>query len=729
MRSLSTALSPASDSQSFVSTAVTCTSALWLDATALASLSDMSEFQTSQVLIQSAQGQLWRGALLQVRETQHLYGVAGRHYEVRADSLPPELYQHWFKRNPPPDLPTPHFSNRLSMNANPQLLDRHAVKHREAALWKWQLIQPALAYPKYSCARGEVLRHLSLSTHATPDGRRRTVSLDSLYSWVARYEDHGLIALMRQPRRDVGRKLVGITRQWDRACPLPPESRAQVADQLAEQVRSLWAAGVPGYRTVAELGSAVLFDLSQRAGWSDVSLAQCQLSRHYVEHYRRYALLAMHDKDARLFFDTRVPRIRRHREGLKPMDIIVGDVHPIDIKLTRADGTAVMPRAIAWLDVATQRLHVTLIQLEKGEGVKQVHVAESFAAMCSAWGLPRQLYLDNGAEYGWQDMMEGFAQLSRLTGTHLDARLDDEHAAPHAVVRARPYNAQAKPIEGIFALLELQVLSMLPGWIGGNRMRQKTHNVGRAPQAFPGDWASFHQAFDQALAYYHARAQPRSRSLNGQSPNQALSAAIAAGWTGAPEVDPLALSVAFASEERRLIHDGGYVRWNGSSYYHDALIAHTGERLCIRFAKWDTQYLFVLDERNQLICTAEPAQTFAFFGEEGARTQAQRAQVLKRHLRDLRGNTVRLDLAEPAPRVPLGPRIALTPSMSSLLQAVKAHQIQQSRQPLAPSPRTLSQWSTPPNRHLPTLCDAERDEDEDEPPIPIPVMASSGGEA
>ena len=66
------------------------------------------------------------------------------------------------------------------------------------------------------------------------------------------------------------------------------------------------------------------------------------------------------------------------------MDIIVGDVHPIDIKLTRADGTAVMPRAIAWQDVTTQRLHVTLIQLEKGEDVKQVHVAQCFAAMCSA---------------------------------------------------------------------------------------------------------------------------------------------------------------------------------------------------------------------------------------------------------------------------------------------------------------------------------------------------------
>jgi hypothetical protein len=237
----------------------------------------------------------------------------------------------------------------------------------------------------------------------------------------------------------------------------------------------------------------------------------------------------------------------------------VGDVHPIEIKLTRADGTAVMPRAIAWLDVATQRLHVTLIQLEKGEGVKQVHVAQSFAAMCSAWGLTRQLYLDNGSEYGWQDMMEGFAQLSRLTGVELDTRLEPQMAAaPNAVVRARPYNAQAKPIEGIFALLEQQVLSMLPGWIGGNRMRQKTHNVGRAPQAFGGDWESFHQSFDHALAYYHARAQPRSRSLKGKSPNQALNAAIAAGCSAATQIARLRPRV---KNRLVIVDEANHLKW------------------------------------------------------------------------------------------------------------------------------------------------------------------------
>lgn len=599
----------------------------------------------------------------------------------------------------------------LALVGGPHPQDRHAVKHRELALWKCRIIQPALAYPKHSRARGETLRRLADSNHQRPDGRRATVSLDSLYTWIACYEQHGLTALMRKPRRDFGRKVVGITRRWDSACPLPPEVQAQIAKQLAEQVRSLWAAGAPGFRTVAELGSAILHDLSLCAGWADVLLDQCQLTRSYVEHHRRYALVAMHDKDARLFFDSMVPRIRRHRENLKPMDIIVGDVHPIDIMLTRADGTAVMPRAIAWLDVATQRVHVTLIQLEKGEGVKQVHVAQSFSAMCSAWGLPRQLYLDNGSEYGWQDMMEGFAQLSRLTGTALDTWLDSQASVSNAVVRARPYNAQAKPIEGIFALLEQQVLSMLPGWIGGNRMRQKTHNVGHAPHPFPGDWEAFHQAFDRTMAYYHARAQPRSRHLKGKSPNDALRAAMDAGWTGAPQVDPLALRVAFSCEDTRLVQGGGYVSWNGKTYFDDALIARNGERLCIRFAKWDERYLFVFDERNQLICAATQAQDFAFFGDDGARTQAQRAKHLKRHIRDLRANTVRLDLksamqrrtdlAAPPPATPLGTRIELTPSMESMMQAVKNQQdLHRRKLNRDAEPRITSQWSTPPNAFL-----------------------------
>lgn len=609
------------------------------------------------------------------------------------------------------------FSSDL-LHLNTRLQDRYISKHRDLALWKWRLLQPALTYPKHSRSRGQVLRQLTQVAHARPDGRRTSVSLDSLYSWLASYEQNGMTALMRRPRRDVGRQLVAVTRRWDKACPLSAEMKDRLAERLTEHVRSLWAAGAPGYRTVAELGSAYLLEISREAGWQDADLEVCRLSRSCVERHQRYALLAMHDKDARQFFDTMVPRIRRHREGVQPMDIVVGDVHPIDILLTRPDGSTVTPRAISWLDIATQRLHVTLVQLEKGEGIKQVHVAQSFAAMCSAWGLPRQLYLNNGSEYGWQEMMDGFAHLSRLTGSTLDTRLLPD---TRAVVRARPYNAPAKPIEGIFALLEQQVLSMLPGWIGGDHMRAKTHNVGRKPQTYPGDWAAFHASFDRALAYYHARAQSRSRTLCGQSPNKALHAAVAKGWSGAPQVDPQALLVAFSSEDRRLIHSGGYFSCNGKTYFNDALIAHNGQRLSIRYVKWDTRQVFVFDEGQRLICVAQPAQEFAFFGEDGAQTQARRAQLMRRHIQDLRQNTVRLDLeqamqrrtsfAPSAPELPKGPLIELTPLIRGMLlgitEAPKASRSKVSAQ-------RAQQWSIPPNPLLAALRTVGETPEDDE---------------
>ncbi|MDA8484780.1 Mu transposase C-terminal domain-containing protein [Pseudomonas resinovorans] len=703
----------------------------WLDCTAFAELSGLSPRYARRVLTQATAGQSWRGAALQVRPA-----TDGSDIAVHAQSLPPALYQHWSQSHTPAAVTPPARAHTLTLPRGPHPLDKQAVQHRDLALWKWNLIQSALGFPKHSAARGARLRQLANLRHQRPDGRTRPISLDSLYNWVAQYEQGGLTALMRRPRGDRGQKRVGITRHWDRRCPLPAETQALIAEQLAEQVRSLWAAGVPGFRTVAELGSGILLELSQQYGWHDATLSDCQLSRAYVEQFRRYALLAMHDKDARQFFDCMVPRIRRHREGLQPMDIVVGDVHPIDILLTRPDGSTVMPRAIAWMDVATQRLHVTLVQLEKGEGIKQVHVAQAFAAMCSSWGLPRQLYLDNGAEYGWQDMMEGFAQLSRLTGAALDTRLSGADAGEHhAVIRARPYNAPAKPIEGLFGLLEQQVLSMLPGWVGGNRMRQKTHNIGRAPRPYPGDWAAFHQSFEQALAYYHARPQPRSRSLQGQSPNDALRAAIEAGWGGAAEVDPLALRVAFSREETRLVQGGGYIHWHGTTYFHDALVAHNGKRLQVRFAKWDTRYLFVFDERNQLICAAEAAPAFAFLGADGARTQAQRNQHLKRHLQDLRADTVRLDLesvmqrrtaqVEQAPEIPKGPRIALTPAlqqMMAVLRQVPAAALQPSR----PSPR-LKQWATAPNALLEAFASTESDTPLEHASAPVIEADTQGG--
>lgn len=148
--------------------------------------------------------------------------------------------------------------------------------------------------------------------------------------------------------------------------------------------------------------------------------------------------------------------------------------------------------------------------------------------------------------------------------------------------------------------------------------------------------------------------------------------------------------------------------------------------------------MFVFDTDNRLICAATMVQTFAFFGEEGARAQAQRHKVLKRHVRDLRTNTVRLDLVQvigrrttlvdAAPGRVCGAAITLTPEMSRLLQAASAQQIAQAQQAVRREPPITSQWQTPPNAWL--SSSSKEAYDDDIPALPFPDAGSpvSGGE-
>ena len=128
--------------------------------------------------------------------------------------------------------------------------------------------------------------------------------------------------------------------------------------------------------------------------------------------------------------------------------------------------------------MATNQMHMTFVFLAKGEGVRREHVAMSFQAMVAEWGLPKMLYLDNGAEYSDPDMVRGFTELSKLTEGAVqvhDLEGDGEVSRRlrdgiEAVVRSRPYNAKGKPgIEGAFGNLEQVFFATITGWVARNR--------------------------------------------------------------------------------------------------------------------------------------------------------------------------------------------------------------------------------------------------------------------
>src|SRR3546814_1260770 len=83
--------------------------------------------------------------------------------------------------------------------------------------------------------------------------------------------------------------------------------------------------------------------------------------------------------------------------------------------------------AILWLDDCTGRLVGHFLPRPRGEGARMEHVALSFAIVCAEIGFPKVVYVDNGSEYGWVELLksQGLAR----------------------VVQALPYSARSKAIE------------------------------------------------------------------------------------------------------------------------------------------------------------------------------------------------------------------------------------------------------------------------------------------
>ena len=624
-------------------------------------------------------------------------GPKGLRYEVLLDSLPPDLQAKWREMNGVGEgLSSPAAGPGLGATAiaagpaagggevgdfpPPALAPRvPGAKARTAGgggwQWRWEIIRPALAVADNPEALSAAIARVAKETVVKPNGRTWRPSQTTLRRWLQAYEERGVAGLVRKDRADKGQRRVTVSVDWDTAVPFPEQTRQAILEKLRTRIRSLWKEDVASWATVARLATTRLVELTRAAGLDlpdGEMLALCEVPRTLVEAERRYAVLGTKRKDAKGFADRHQPRVQRHRDGQEPMEVVVGDVHPVDVLVTRPDGTTCTPRLIAWQDVATNRVFATMVILPKGEGIRQEHVVASFVAMVRhpEWGMPVRLYLDNGGEYGRLGFID---DAMRLAADHQSCRRS-------MTVKTEPYNAAAKPIEGLFAALE-KTFRMLPGWIGGNRMVTRSANVGKPPAPFHGDDAELLRSFGAALDFYDTKRQQPRGHLAGRSPREAFAAFVEAGWQRI-DADPDALAMAFARPVTRTI-DRGELSVDGRKYRADALLARTGEKVTVRIPILDTHdCVFVEDRDGQFLCVATPVPTYGFLDRAGCRDKAARSKVQGRTLTLMARGTEDVDIVtemektaalhEPAPVPESGGTIRLNGALEDAAVAMRA---------------------------------------------------------
>jgi hypothetical protein len=269
---------------------------------------------------------------------------------------------------------------------------------------------------------------------------------------------------------------------------------------------------------------------------------------------------------------------------------------------------------IGFMDAGTGRIFPYLVLCPHRRSITQELVIEAFCAMAADphWGFPNTLYLDNGSEFGGLDRIVPALRLVN-------------NDAGRELVRAKPYNAAAKPIEPLFARLDRYVFSALPGYTGPDRQKKKTQNIGRDPEPWPGTWEQFSDTVGGLIAYYHGRL------VKGQwnaSPNDVFRAKLHAGWRPI-HPRPLALEMAFADRVQLKLSKQG-IRVRGERFTHTELARvpiGTSLDVIVPWRKGCAPIVMIDDLGPvQLV----PDYAFPAASAEGAREAARRKQSYQR---------------------------------------------------------------------------------------------------
>lgn len=224
------------------------------------------------------------------------------------------------------------------------------------ALFRYRLIAEAAGAPRE--ARAKLLAEVAAEEHVREGGERVRVSRRTLARWLARYQKDKLAGLVRRPRKDKG-KLRGLT--------------AEALERAIRHRREEPARSTP-----------TLIDLLERSGQiAKGALKRATLDRHLDKKdasRRRLGALGA-KRHVRLAFDH-------------PLDFVVGDFHVGPYVRTGPDELR-RARLSAFIDHCSRDLPESRYVLAED----LMAVRGAMRALIAAHGLPRKMYVDNGAAY------------------------------------------------------------------------------------------------------------------------------------------------------------------------------------------------------------------------------------------------------------------------------------------------------------------------------------------
>ena len=409
------------------------------------------------------------------------------------------------------------------------------------------------------------------------------------------------------------------------------------------------------------------------------------------------------------------PKCHRDLNALAPNEYWCGDHREMDlfVRVDDRDGAKIFrPWLTAWLDLGTRTCVGHVVRLvPNSDGI-----ALALRAGILRFGVPQELYIDNGKDYRCEYLNGQRATSRNVSLTHdVTDTLAPGVLSPLGVTitHAHPYQAWSKPIEPWFSHTFPEWEKSLPGYCGQNGKARPEKLAGELKRGELLTVAEFTERLTERIESYHRT----EHSVLGRTP--------LAAWQEAEIVrpHPRTLDLLLMRQKSVKIYHQG-IKLHGRHYWHDDLILHMGHRVEVRFG--DALGRVLVFANGAFVCEAlnDPAMRMGATHEDLAALERRKKLALKnvqaynadrgvlrdpnKHLADIAAQARATTLVSlPPPTTPAGVRAI--PKMLPALDQAAAHVSRQpAAQTQAPAPTSAPAVSrrgrrsdAPPSRSVP----------------------------
>lgn len=309
-----------------------------------------------------------------------------------------------------------------------------------------------------------------------------------------------------------------------------------------------------------------------------------------------------HRHGKKKFEDYAVPVIFRDYEdpNLKPMGIVVGDHHQLDVACIFPDGSTGFPWLTTWMDIKSRKnLAYVLCKKPSSDSINI-----SFQEMSLEYGIVENVLLDNGKDYKCKIFTGETGRIDEETINVSWDKFKFEGIYKELGVKtifAIPRNAKAKPIERMF-------LTFINGfsvhWRGfrGRNTKERPEDLNKNWKE--GNLPTFEEV-KQGLAgyinFYNEDREHRGHGMNERTPNEVFFE----GLKTKRAVKPEELALLCSRKGTATVSQNGLYLFDDWYRAPEIMFKYQGRKVRYLYNEDDISKLFVFTLEGQFIGIAE----------------------------------------------------------------------------------------------------------------------------